>query len=1289
LSGFSVRKPYTVFVAVVIVLMLGIISFMNMTTDLLPNIDLPYIVVYTSYFGASPEEVERDVTKPLEQTLATTSNVKTVSSVSMENVAIVTLEFYSDVNMDSVIIELDGKLDQLESTWGENIGSPNVIRMNPDALPIMIISVDQDGKNLYEISKIVNDTVVPEMEKLEGVASVDVNGMLEEQIKVVIDQDKIDILNDKILEIVEGDLDEAQEALDEAKEGLESGKEELAEQSKQGSIKLDEMEAALTDGKITIAQAETEIRTGLNQLAATQQILTPVADLLKQNRDALLARRQELVDMVAALPEGSVLPPVDIGVNVTLPEDIQLPPGFEWPEGLTPPDGQMTVEEAIAAIDEEIAVLDPYIAQIDTALVTIAEQIVQANAGLAMIAEKKSEVQAGEAHFAQGMAAVTFAINKATGELAIAEATLNSKTEEFDATREQVLEQASISGMVTPEMISQLLYAQNFSMPVGYTNDNGVEHLVKVGEEITSVEQLEDLVLLDLDLEGLDTITLKDVANVDLVDNADEIYARINNNDGVILSMQKQSMYSTADVAETIRQAIAELEQNNEGMHITTLMDQGIYINVVVDNVLNNLLYGAILAAIILLLFLRSIKPTIIVGVSIPISVVFALVLMYFSGVTLNVISLAGLALGVGMLVDNSIVAIENIFRLKMMGKSNREAAIEGAKQISGAIIASTLTTVSVFIPIVFITGLSRQLFADMGLTIAYSLIASLIVALTVVPAMSSSMLTMKQIKQPAGFEKFKAAYAKALAFTLRHKWIIAIPVVALFVLSVSNIRLMGTEYIPAMDSTQMMITLEMPEDSTFEETAEQTTEMMDRIITLDDVETVGALAGGSSSFMGMGSGTATSATIYTILKDDRSTTSMQMADIIRDELEDLPGEVTVSSSNFDLTALMGSGIEVVIRGDDLDTLQKIAGDIAAELEKTEGTIDVSDGMEDTVNEFRITVDKQKAIEKGFTVAQVYAAVSGRVSQGTSATTIKVDDKSYPVIVSDKLGDTMGKEEIENLILTGETPMGEKTEVKLSDIARVDVGKGLSSISRESQQRYISVTAGVDSEHNVGLVSRAFSEQIDGYEVPDGYSISIAGENQTIMDAIGDLLYMLMLAIGLVYLIMVAQFQSLKSPFIVMFTIPMAVTGGLLALQLLNFHLSLIAMLGFLVLAGIVVNNGIVLVDYINQLRQEGMPKKEAITEAARTRLRPILMTTLTTVFGLMTMALGIGDGAEMLQPMAIVTVFGLLYATLLTLFFIPILYDLFNRKELIIKDDKPAKSKPRVLYKSTRHIGR
>ena len=657
-----------------------------------------------------------------------------------------------------------------------------------------------------------------------------------------------------------------------------------------------------------------------------------------------------------------------------------------------------------------------------------------------------------------------------------------------------------------------------------------------------------------------------------------------------------------------------------------------------------------------------------IIACSIPISILFAVVMMYFSGVTLNIISLSGLALGVGMLVDNSIVVIENIYRLRSLGVPAKEAAVRGAKGVASAIMASTLTTVAVFLPIVFVEGITRQLFVDMALTIGYSLLASLIVALTLVPMMSAGMLVRdKKVSHPL-LEKIQNAYGKSVGWALKHRAAVLLATLALLIASVFGALSNGTAFIPAMESNQMSVKIQMPEGSEFADTAEMADAVSDAALAVEGVDSVGAMIGGGGMMAMMGgsssggSSAADSATLYVIMKEDYKDGLDKIKKEIEERTRDLDCEVKISSESMDMSALGGSGLSVVVRGRDLDKLQELAKQAAAVVTEVEGTVEVSDGIEETTPEYRFVVDREKAAAKGLTTAQVYAALAAELADAQSVTTLQTEARDYSVYVSSDSDTEKSLDTLKELKLSG-TVQGQKEEVQLMDVVKLEKAEGLSSIHRESQQRTLTVSAEIDDDHNIGLVSAEVERRLKEMEVPEGFSVQIEGESETINSALNDLILMLVLAVVLMYMIMVAQFQSLLSPFIIMFTIPLAFTGGLLALFFTGSEVSVIAMIGFVMLAGIIVNNGIVLVDYINQLRDSGMDRREAIMEAGRTRLRPIVMTALTTIMGLSIMVFSQGMGADMTRPLALVTIGGLIYGTFLTLYVVPCIYDLFARR--------------------------
>lgn len=1400
---FSVRKPYTVLVAVVLVIVLGIVSFTKMTSDLLPNISFPYVLVMTTYPGASPETVEMVVTKPVESSMATVSNIEEISSVSNENYSMVILQFAQSADMNAVSLEIRENLDQIRSYWDDSVGNPIIMKINPDMLPVMIAAVGGKDMSAAEITDLTNDTIVPELESIEGVASVSGMGLLEESVNVIIRQEKIDAVNEQVFGSIDKEIDEnlaelqenkqdiydGQAELENAKKELVDSEAELAQKQQElndSKAELENSKKELADGRNELADKKSQLESGKNELnskkdATTKQLAEAETKLLTAKADAEAAKTHLQLEIqtaeatVKGLDSGieqaatalNMLKPVAEQINeidkaittidtaltngrqiygvlnetekadvneacviagisvedssplsliktsLNAVEDVIVQRvGFENKsklaeqiESLEKTKADLESQKAMAAapIDQyksALSEIEGNISKLDSALTELYQGNLQAaiefanaqttiSLGEMQIASAESgldsaqkQLEAGEEQIKSGQEQLDAGadqikdgydqINDNAEQLADALQQILDGEEQIEEAREDAYDQADMNGILTVDTVEQLLAAQNFSMPAGYVTEDGISYLIRVGDKPDTVEELKAMPILNVDMDGVDVITLGDVADVFMTDNSADIYTNVNGEPGILLTMQKQTGYSTGEVSDKILARFDELLEQNENLMLITLMDQGIYIDMVTDSIFNNIIFGAGLAILILLLFLRDIRPTAVIACSIPISIVAAVVCMYFSGVTLNVISLSGLALGIGMLVDNSIVVIENIYRLRSEGASVKEAAIEGTREVAGAIAASTLTTVCVFLPIVFTEGITRQLFVDMGLTIGYSLGASLLVALTVVPAMSSKILVKtKEQKESRFFNGMINGYGRVLDWSLKHKAVIFIGVLVLLVGSALASLSKGTAFMPSMESTQMTITLELPDTTPLSETAEVTDRVVEILRNMEDVEDVGAMASTSTmgSLVGGSDNSSTHETsIYLTTVEKPKLNNKELSNAIGEQTaqlcEETGAELSIETSMMDMSALGGDGISIQIRGRDLDTLQQAAKEVAAIVEATEGTTEVSDGLEEATGEMRILIDRDKAMDQGLTVAEVYQQIAAKLQESSSATTLETTTKEYEVYVKNANDMALTRKLVQELVIEKTDKDNKKVEIPLKDIATFEDTISPKSVRRADQNRYIAVSASIADGYNVGLVSRELERNLADYEVPEGYSLVMEGENEMIMDAMQQLMLMLLLAVIFMYLIMVAQFQSLKSPFIIMFTIPLAFTGGFLGLFLGNCEVSVVAVIGFVMLAGIIVNNGIVIVDYMNQLIAQGVEKHEAILQAGKTRLRPVLMTALTTILGLLPMVFGTDMGSAMGKPMAIVTVGGLLYGTLLTLLVVPCIYDLMNRKK-------------------------
>lgn len=1274
LSKFSVKQPYTVWVGVVLVLVLGVVSVMRMTTDLLPNMSLPYALVITTDAGASPEEIEKEITAPIEAAMATTSNIKTVSSMSSNSYSMVILEYEQDTNMDSVVIEMQQKLDQLKGGWADTVSAPVIMQLDPNMLPIMVASADIEGMSQIEISEYVENELKPVLESIEGVASVSATGSVVERYEVVIREDKVEALNDKILAEIDEQFVEAKEELADAREEIEDGQDELEDAKETLASEMSSASNEIVNGKIEAyigGNTLTETIKELNTNIGTMQ--TAIANLNKTYATAV--QLEETITNLQALLAMNL--PDEQYMAMTGMNRAQIEASVAQAQS-----GLDAINSGVSSMGAAYASMGISIQSykdIPAAVGTLTKTLAQMNTGLAQANSAQTQVNEGKVALDEAYVTLTESQINAIIEMSSASAQLTSALAQVEAGEQQIedaeasaKESADLTQILTVEMINNLFMAQNFYMPAGYVQDGDKEYLVSVGDEITSYRDLADLVLMDMGMDSVGIIYLKDIADIELVNDAADSYSRVNGNPAIMLSFEKQTGYSTGEVTDNLLERFEKLEAENSELNIAVLMDQGVYIDMIVESVVQNILVGAALAILILIIFLKDFRSTFVIACSIPMSVVFALVLMYFTNITLNLISLSGLALGIGMLVDNSIVVIENIYRLKKEGMSARKAAVEGAKQVAGAIVASTLTTICVFAPIIFTDGITKQLFVDIALTIAYTLTASLIVALTFVPMMASGMLKNAVEPQTKLYDKFRDWYGNMLHYILRLKPLVLILTLVLLVLSAWGAFSRGFTFMDMeMEANQISMTVGPKEDQilTFEELKALADETTSAIADIEGIDTIGAMAGGGGTMSLMSTGTD-SVTYYILLDEESDRSMYDIIDEIEEKTQNIDGLVSITSASTDMTAMLGSGLSIQVKGRDLDKLEEIAIDVAKIVEETEGTTDVHNGLEDTTASYTIHVDKEKAAEYKMTVAQVFQLVYAELASTSASTQVSTDVKDYDVYVMSEEQSEVSIRDIKRITFPFTNSDGEEEQIKITEIATFEEGVSLNSINREGQTRYINVTAGIDSEHNVTLVSNEIQEKLDAYELPDGYSLEMAGEDEMIMDAMEQLLLMLILAIIFIYMVMVAQFQSLLSPFIIMFTIPLAFTGGFGALYICGYEVSVVAMIGFVMLAGIIVNNGIVMVDFINQLRREGMPKKEAIVEAGKARLRPILMTALTTILSMIPMAMGMGEGSEMMQPMAITMTGGLVYGTLLTLIVVPCIYDLFNKNKSMIEEE-------------------
>ncbi len=1299
MTKYCVKKPFTIFVAVIAVMVIGVVSLMRMKTDLLPDMSLPYLMIITTDPGASPEKVESEVTAPMEQALGTVTGVENITSVSAENYSMITLEFVEDTNMDSAMVKVTAQLNQLELP--ETCGTPNMLEISMDMMATMYATVSYEDKDIYEVSDFTEEIIKPYFERQDGVASVSTVGNVEKTIEVRLNASKIDEINDKILEETNDKLAEAKDQIEEAEEQLEDGKKKLSDAKSELEKKQDDLKKAQSDTSKQLAEASL----ALDQAQATKAAYEANLTSLKASKAGLEAEKKAYQDnqveeaynqingalgaMQTTLAQAAQLSGITIPTDVedALANPEQTEAFVEWISqlGMEEQVKDLTIENLQQLSDivtKRLPQIETGLANLETQILAVEQAVKQVNKQMEQIDQQYKEADSGKFQAAISMASGDAQMaNGLSGmessekELDEAKQELKEAKKQYRQSRKAALDNANINSLANMDTLSQLITAQDFSMPAGYIKDKAQSEnqwLIKVGEHYDSVENLEEMLLCKLP--GVGNVRMSDVADITVIDNAGESYAKIDGEVGVLLSIFKGSTASTSEVAKTCEAAMEKLEKDYEGLKVTPIMNQGDYITMFISSILQSMISGALLAVLVLVLFFKDVKPTLVVAFSIPFSVLFAILIMYFSDISINIMTLAGLGLAIGMLVDNSIVVIENIYRIRNHGISAPRAAVQGAKQVAGPIISSTLTTICVFMPMIFTSGLVAELMVPFAMTISYALTASLVVALTVVPTAGSIMLKKTKEKSYPLFERVQSVYGRLLAFCLRFKIIPLALAILLLVLCIREVMRMGITMLPEMTGEQLSITVDVPEDTEKEEAFALADEVMEAVLAVDGVETVGAMDGSSTSgMMGIGAGGEENFLHYSfsILLDEDIKDVHKIRSIakqIEKATADTDCEISVSSSAMgDMTAMMGSGLSLNIYGDSTEKLLEISEDVLEIVAQIKGFENISNGQEDGAQEIHLLVHKDRAMKKGLTVAQIYSTLASRLTTEKDSVTMSVGDTDMTVQIVDETEllntDNLLEMELEATV-TGDDGTTETKTYVLGDFAEIEYGQGLASISRENQSHYITVTADTMEGYNTTLLTRELNKRLKDYDLADGYAIELGGESDQVNDMVSQMMQLMALGFLLIYLVMVAQFQSLLSPFIVLFTIPLAFTGGLLGLLAFSEQLSLMSLLGFTILMGTVVNNGIVFVDYTNQLRIGGMGRREALIATGKTRMRPILMTALTTILSMSMMIFSTQAGNSMGRGMAIVVVGGLLYATLMTLFIIPVMYDIFYRKQ-------------------------
>lgn len=808
---------------------------------------------------------------------------------------------------------------------------------------------------------------------------------------------------------------------------------------------------------------------------------------------------------------------------------------------------------------------------------------------------------------------------------------------------------------LTLQSIQQLMLAENMNLPGGQVTDQQLEIPVRI---IGQFQSLQDIENLSIPTNTGTVLPLSAIAKIEETFKPTSTLSFMNDAQSIGISIQKSTDTNTVTVANQINRAIEKLSQDLPELTIETIFDQSLYIKQSIRAVTLNMVIGSILAGLILLLFLRHVKSTLVVAFSIPISIIGTFILLYFSNQTLNLLTLGGLALGVGLMVDNSIVIIENIYRYRQLGFSKKEAAIKGTSEVGPAIIAATLTSVIVFLPIIFVDGLAAQIFKPLALSVSFSLLASLFTSIIIVPLFSSRLIQIpnQTSRFQSSFHKIQEAYKRLLIWVLQRPRKIALLVFLLLVVSCAGIPFIGTEFLPHQDQSMISLSVRLPAGNALERTLEVSEQVTERIKEISEIKNIYVTVGGAGQFQ-VSAGSLSNRASYNIQLvplDQRKRSDLQIADEIRQNLKDIPDAqiiVQTADSGFSSTP-----ISLEIRGQDLNVLKSLGEDIVSVISSIDGVREAQSDFSSGLPELQVRIDRRAASSYGLTTAQVAGFLREHL-EGITATRLSRAGDEIDVM----LGYTQSTLDPLQFLtqLQIQSPLG--LTVPLEQLIEIKEDQSPATIRKNNRIREVVVSAQLIERDLGSAISEIRAALEEKLTLPSGYSIHFGGQNEQMLDAFRKLSGALILAVVLVYMVMAAQFESYFYPFIIMLSVPLTVTGVIIGLLVTFKPLGVGALVGLLILTGIVVNNAIVFIDYVNTLRKQGMNRDEALATAGPVRLRPIMMTTLTTIIGLFPLMLGFGEGAELQAPMATVIVFGLSFATIITLVFVPAVYKILD----------------------------
>ena len=1095
MEKFSVKKPFTVLVAVIMVLMLGFVSISNMQTNLLPDVNTPYLMVVTVYPGASPERVESEVSDVMQNALGTVAGVEKVTATSAENYSLLLMQFSDDTDMNSAMVKVSNKVDQTTASLPSSCLTPSIIEYSLNMNAFMTVAVSREGSDVYDLSEFVSDTLVPYVERKGGVSSVSTNGLIEKMVQVQLSQEKIDAINEKLLEVIDVQLADARKQLESAEAQIEAGRKEYNRQFKNYSntvsdTMMQEMSGQVGDAIEVVRKQAQALLDSVNQLIAVvqepeiQQALIDVRDGLQRVMDKFNETGMKDIDsLIEIVTELRDITDKLTGALQQLQQRLNTESGTE---GSTAADlaDDLQVQQSLNTVYNTL------------------NDVIKAMDDVPGLTKTFSDAIG---NFSQQQMQAYMKFTEAREMLNEYEKQLAEAKQTYADAEEKAMASSDVSKLLDIDTLAQLIYAQNFSMPAGYVKDSsGKSWLLKVGEEYDSIEDISGALLLHVD--GFGDVRLSDVADVEVIDNAEASYTRLNGERAAVLKIYKGATSSASEVSDNCLSAFQELEAQYDGLHVVVLSNQGNYITIIVKSILSSMVIGAALAIIVLALFLRDVKPTLVVGFSIPLSVLFAVVLMYFTGMDLNVMTLAGLSLGIGMLVDNSIVVIENIYRLRGRGVPAARAAVQGAKQVGMSVVASTLTSVCVFLPVVFSSSIVKSLMQPMSLCIGYCLMASLIVALTVVPAAASTVLKKAEPKQLKWFDKIQDKYAKSLEWCFRHRALPLLAAVVLLAFCGWRVFSMGVELLPTITSNEAIVTLSTTKDLSKEDSYAIAGKAVEAMLEVDHVEEVGITTDTRVAGMDIGQlGLPTTITdllnaansygtyqVNVMLDESLSSSEIETArQALEDALsgiEDCTAKVEISGMQ-ELTSQLASGLSVKIYGADAETLSQLSEKVVDIVNDTEGFANATNGLGSGDATINLHIDRDKVRSYGLTVAQVYQQIAAKLTTTTTAQTpVTVDGSTMSVQISNNL-DPVTKENMmditfETTVMSadGTTSTGTCT---LADMATWDTGSAPDSITSEDQTQYVSVTADTLDGYNTTVQARVLEKKLNEFALSD------------------------------------------------------------------------------------------------------------------------------------------------------------------------------------------------------------